>query len=192
MRRTLGFVVLAFGALACNSTAADGDKKDGDKKDRGVVVNLDGLRSPVPAEWKEEAPASKMRFAQFRLPRQKDDKNDAELVLFKNLGGSVEENVKRWKAQFTPPSGKTIADVAKVTEIKIGGREATYLDISGTYNPPPFDPTFKGQKQPDYRMLAVHFKGPENLYHIKLTGPAGTVEHYKPAFDAWLKGFKKE
>jgi hypothetical protein len=187
MRRTLGFVVLVFGALACNSTAADGDKKD-----KGVVVDLDGLRSRAPAGWKEEKPASKLRLTQFRLPRQMDDKNDAELALFKNAGGTVADNLKRWKAQFSPPPGKTIDDVAKVMEIKIGGREATCLDISGTYKPPPFDPTFKGQNQPDYRMLAVQFQGPENLYHIKLTGPAKTVEHYKPAFDAWLKAFKKE
>jgi hypothetical protein len=41
-------------------------------------------------------------------------------------------------------------------------------------------------------MLAVHFDGPDNVYHIKLTGPEQTVEAYKKGFDDWLRGFKKE
>jgi hypothetical protein len=40
-------------------------------------------------------------------------------------------------------------------------------------------------------MLAVHYEGPKEVYHIRLTGPAKTVEHYRPGFEAWLKGFKK-
>ena len=28
-------------------------------------------------------------------------------------------------------------------------------------------------------------------YHIKLLGPARTVEKHKKAFDAWVKAFKK-
>jgi hypothetical protein len=39
-------------------------------------------------------------------------------------------------------------------------------------------------------MLAVHFDAPENIYHIKLVGPARTVEMYKKGFDDWLKAFK--
>jgi hypothetical protein len=193
MQRHLWFVVLVCAGLACSSNAADSSRKDEDNKaqGKGTVVNLDGLRSRTPPEWKEEETASRMRLMQFRLPRVDGDPNDAELVIYKNLGGSAQENVKRWKGQFLPPSGKSIDDVATVKEIKIGGDEATYVDVSGTYNPPPFDPTYKGERQPDFRMLAIHFKGPENLYHIKLIGPAKTVEHYKKGFDDWLKGFKK-
>jgi hypothetical protein len=39
-------------------------------------------------------------------------------------------------------------------------------------------------------MLGVHFEAEKNPYHIKLIGPAKTVEHYKKGFDEWLKGFK--
>jgi hypothetical protein len=177
---------MTIGVLGCAAAADD------EKKDKGTVVELDKLKSQTPAEWKEEKPDNKMRMAQFRLPKAKDDKNDAELVLFKNLGGSADENVDRWKKTFTPPEGKTIDDVTTVTKIKIGGMEATYVDIKGTYlfKARPFDPSDKGEKRPDYRMLAVHFQGPDSLYHIKLTGPANTVEQYKKGFDEWLKAFK--
>jgi hypothetical protein len=39
-------------------------------------------------------------------------------------------------------------------------------------------------------MLAVQFEAKSNPYHIKLTGPADTVEHYKQGFDDWLQNFK--
>jgi hypothetical protein len=160
--------------------------------DTGPVVDLDGLKSAAPAAWQEESPSNRMRLAQFKLPKAKDDSHDAELIIFKNAGGSVRDNVNRWKGQFTPPEGKNIDDVSKVEEIKIAGRDATLLDVHGnyTYKQRPFDPNDKGEKRPDYRMLAIQFQGPTNLYHIRLVGPAKTIEQYKKGFDDWLKNFK--
>jgi hypothetical protein len=156
-----------------------------DKK--GTVVDLDGLKSVAPADWKAEKPANKLRFMQFALPKVKDDKADAELVIFKGFGGSAKENLQRWKEQFIPPKGKKIDDVAKVKEMKVAGAELTYLDVSGTYL---FATKNKTEKRPDYRMLAVHFEGEKSVFHIKLVGPAKTVEKYKKGFDEWLKAFK--
>jgi hypothetical protein len=190
MRQLTGFVGLAFVALAlipsASKSAADGDK------DKGAVVDLDGIKSQAPAEWKEEAPSNRMRFMQFRLPKKGDDKEDAELIIFKGLGGGSKANIDRWKGQFVPPEGKKIDDVAEVKEIKIGDRPATFLDIQGTYlfNPQPFNPRSKPERKPNYRMLAVYFDGPKDPYQIKLTGPAKTVEAYKAGFDEWMKNFK--
>jgi hypothetical protein len=191
MRHSLCILVLSFATVACGSAVGDGDgEKKADAK--GVEVRLDDLKSTTPASWKEETPSNKMRFAQFSLPRVKDDKTDAELVIFKGLGGSAKQNVERWKAQFVPPEGKKIDDVAKVEEIKIAGNEATLLDVSGTYKfkARPFDPAAKEELLPHYRMLAIHFEGPKNVYHIKLTGPAKTIEHYQKDFEKWVKSFK--
>ncbi|HEY7329441.1 MAG TPA: hypothetical protein VH592_17515 [Gemmataceae bacterium] len=193
MRRLLGFLMLAFLAAACSPSANESNAADGDKdKGKGVVVDLDGLKSTAPGDWKEEAPSNRMRFMQFRLPKKGDEKHDAELIIFRNISGTAKENVKRWKDQFTAPEGKTIDDVAKVEEMKVSGAELTYLDVSGTYTfkTRPFDPGDKGEKRPNYRMLAVQFDAPKNVYHIKLTGPAKTVETYKKGFDEWVKNFK--
>jgi hypothetical protein len=158
----------------------------------GAVVDFDGLKSAAPTAWKEEEPASKMRYKQFRLSHSKGDKADAELLIFRGFGGSAKENIKRWKEQFQPPEGKKLEDVAKVTDTKVAGHEVTYLDITGVYlfKERPFDPNAKVEKRPDYRMLAVHFEGPKNIYHIKLVGPEKTIEEYKKGFDDWLKAFK--
>lgn len=191
MQRTFGFVMLACVALACSPSASESTAADGDKG-KGVVVSLDGIQSTTPGDWKEEAPANRMRFMQFRLPKKGDDKENAELVIFKGLGGDSKANIERWKGQFSPPEGKKINDVAEVKEIKIGDRPATYLDVRGTYKVrlQPFNPRSKEEKKPNYRMLAIHFEGPKDIYHIKLTGPAKTVEAYKQGFDEWLKNFK--
>ena len=188
MRRAALLGFMALGVLAWSSVTTETIAKD----DKGTVVDIDGLRSTAPAAWKEEAPANKMRYVQFKLPRAKDDKDDAELVIFKGLGGSAKQNVERWKAQFAPPKGKTIDDVSKVEEFKVSDRSLTYLDISGTYKfkERPFDPAAKEELKPEYRMLAVHFDGKNDVYHIKLTGPAKTIEQYKKGFDEWIKAFK--
>lgn len=191
MRRLLGFVVLVFGAAACNPSAGEPSAAEGGTG-KGVVVDLDGLKSIAPGSWKEEAPSNRMRLTQFRLPKKGDDKEDAELVIFKGLGGGSKANVKRWKEQFAAPKEKSIDEVAKVTEMKLGGREAVYVDIQGTYlsSSQPFNPRAKKEEKPNYRMIAIYYDGKEDPYQIKLTGPAKTVEAYKSGFDEWLKNFK--
>ena len=107
-------------------------------------------------------------------------------------GGSVQDNVKRWKAMFIPPKGKKIDDVAKVESFKVGNVNVTYLDVQGTYKfkERPFDPAAKEELRPDHRMLGVVFDSPNGPYFFRLVGPAKTVEHNKKAFEDWVKGFK--
>lgn len=185
MSRLSLLAIFALGALALSSGQAADDQK-------GDVVELDGLKAAVPADWKKEKPANLMRFLQFKLPKNKDDKEDGELVVFKSLSGTAEANIKRWKEMFQPPDGKTIDDVSKVTEIKIGGTKAPYLDVSGTYKfkAAPFDPKAKTELKPGFRMLAIQLDGKNDTYHLRLTGPAKTVDQYKKGFEDWLQALK--
>jgi hypothetical protein len=188
MRRVPLLLALFCAAMALLSAAP----ADGREDKKGTPVVLDGLTSTAPAAWKEEAPANKMRFAQFKLPRHKDDSEDAELVIFKSLGGGAPQNIERWKGQFLAPEGKKIEDIAKVTEIKIADKPASMLDITGTFKfkAAPFDPNSKVENKPNYRMIAVYFDGPKDVYQFKVTGPAKTVDQYQKDFDTFVKGFK--
>jgi hypothetical protein len=190
MKRALWLVPLCLAGLAWGFSFRGAGAAD--KDDKGTVVELDGVSSRTPASWKEEAPSNQMRLAQFKLPKVKDDKEDAQLVIFKGISGTAQANIDRWKGQFQPPEGKTVDDVAKVAEMKVGDATVSSLDIHGTYLDkfPPFAPNAKVIKRPGYRMLAVQFDAKANPYHIKLWGPADTVEHYKQGFDEWLKNFK--
>jgi hypothetical protein len=178
--------VMCAGALAC--LGAGGARAE-DKDAKGDVVELDGLKATVPADWKKEKPKSSFRYAQFRVPRAEGDEEDAELVIFKGLGGTVKANVDRWKGQFIPPEGKTINDVSTLQKMKVGGFPATYLDIHGTYLDSVPGST-KVTKRPGYRLLALQVDGDKNPYHIKLIGPAKTIAKHKKDFDKWLEAFK--
>jgi len=193
MNRTWGLALLTAGVLAC---ACDGlpslaqDKKD----DKPTVVEIDGMKAPVPAEWKRVAkPKSTFRAYEFILPKAKDDKVDGEMFITKGIGGRPDENIKRWKEMFTPPEGKTIDDVSKQSEIKIGDKKATFFEVYGTYKYkfPPQDPKAKLELRPDHRMLNVQYEGTEDTYHIRFVGPAATIDTYRKGFEDWLKALKK-
>ena len=185
MRRFLLPACALLAALTINATADD--------KAKGTKVTFDGMTSTTPATWVEQTPSNKMRFLQFKLPKVKGDKEDAELVIFKGLGGSAAANISRWKDQFVAPKGKSADDISKESEIKIGGKAATQVVVNGTfkYNPAPFNPKSKNELRPDYKMIAIHFEGPKDIYHIKLSGPTKTIESYEKGFEAWIKGFKE-
>jgi len=160
--------------------------------DKGTVVDFDGLKSTAPETWGEEKPGQ-MRYVQFKIPAPDKDTKDGQLVVFKGLGGSAKDNIARWQGMFLPPEGKKVEDIAKVTEFKMAGRDATRLDIAGIYKfkAAPFDPNSKEEKLPDYKMIAIQFDGPKNIYHIRFVGPAKTIDKNKEAFETWIKGFKE-
>src|SRR5216684_4854821 len=168
------------------------EKKDETKE---IVIEIDGLKSTAPADWKSEKVTAKFRTHHFRIPHVADDKADAELTIFffgTGSGGSAADNIKRWKGFFIPPDDKKIEDVSKVENFKVGNVDVTYLDVQGTYKfkERPFDPTSKEELRPDYRMLGVVFESPKGPYFFRMVGPAKTVEQNKKAFEDWVKGFK--
>jgi hypothetical protein len=188
MRRTRWFFLFAAGSLALGLASG----WSGGAQDKGTVVDLDGLKARSPADWKEEKPGNRMRFAQFRLPKVDGDKEDAELVIFQGIGGSAQQNIERWKSMFVAPEGKKIADIAKVTDVKVGSTKVPYLQICGTYKfkSAPFDPNAKEELKPNYCMLAVVYDGKQTPYHIRIVGPEKTVEHYRKGFEDFLAAFK--
>ncbi len=190
MKRTWGLALLSAGVLVC---ALGTDEVVADEKKEGPVIEIDGMKAAVPGDWKEEKPKTLLRWKTFKLPKAKDDKADAELAMFKDLSGKPEENVKRWKGMFQPPEGKEIDDVSKVSKFKIGTKEATYLEVYGTYidKPFPMAPAKDTMLRPDYRMIAIQYDGDDNTYHFRMTGPAATIEARKKEFDDWLKALKK-
>ena len=66
----------------------------------GIAADLeiDGKKGKLPAGWKEETPTNQMRLAQFKIPKVGDDAEDAELIIFKGLGGSATANIDRTRA----------------------------------------------------------------------------------------------
>lgn len=158
------------------------------RRDRSIPVRLVADEKPVaatekkvgditlkvPADWKDQPPANRLRLAQFAIPAITGDKDPGELVIsfFEGDGGGVDPNLKRWNDQFTGENKK----------IKLAQGESPqgmyyFSDVSGTYLKP-IGPPIAGKKEPtpDYRSLGVilQVKGKGN-YFLRLTGPDRTI-----------------
>jgi gluconolactonase len=191
MRRSLLMLTLLLvGAGSTSSVVHAANPRD----DKGINVKLGDLSSKAPAGWIEEKTTNQMRLKQFKVPG-KDGKDPAEIIVFffgKGSGGSVDDNMKRWRAMFTSADGKQSDEMGKVERIKAGDVEITYLDIEGTYLTkfPPFAPNAKTIPKPNHRMISAVFDSKDGPFFIRLVGPASTVEFQKKNFIEWLKAFK--
>jgi hypothetical protein len=188
MRRILFLLLPALCTLTWCSMTLAGD-------DKGTEVKLANLKSTTPKNWKAEKINNKLRLHQFAVPKAADDGADGEVVIFffgEGSGGTVDENVKRWKKMFEAPEGKTIDEAAKVETFKVGKSSITYLDVAGTYlsKKAPLDPNSKVERLANYRMLSIYFDCEGGPYFLRMTGPAKTVEQSKKGFDEWVKNFK--
>lgn len=180
-------VSLAVAGLALAATLSLADDKP------GTVVEWAGLKAAAPAAWKEETPSSKMRLAQFKVPKAEGDSADAEIAVFVSPGGGgVDANLKRQLAVFEPAKGKDKVE-DKTEKVKVGPYEATYQDLKGTLlkKAAPFDPNSKVTPLAGYRQLYVIFEtNDKSVASLWLRGPEKTVEANKKAFDQWVKNFK--
>ena len=131
--------------------------------------------------WKETAPTSMMRKAQYAV-------GDAEVIIYffgLDQGGTAEQNIERWKSQFA--GGPT----PSIEKNKIGGFDTTILDIRGTYTVPDFmQGNQKMEPKKGWRMIAAVFETKDGRYFVRLIGPEKTVEGARKDFEAFLASAK--
>ncbi len=161
----------------------------------GTTVELAGMKSTTPADWKEEAPSNTMRLTQFKLPKAEGDAADAELAIFFFKGGGaggLEANLKRQTAKFEPATGKEKVEETIDKEFKVGTLKAIYQDVKGTFlsKSAPFDPNAKVTKKEAFRQIYVVFETKDGQYYMTLIGGEKSVEKNKKGFDEFLKNFK--
>jgi hypothetical protein len=160
-------------------------------QDKGTVVKVGSLKATTPADWKNEKTANRLRSFQFKLPGEKDHP-DAEVAVYPESNPSIEKNFPKWKAQFVLPEGKTVDDISKTGKWDVKGATVTYLDITGTwkYKERPQDPASKEMILDDYRVVWVIVADREEATHIRLSGPAASVDKQYKAFEEWIKSLK--
>jgi hypothetical protein len=159
---------------------------------KGTTVELAGMKSTTPADWKEEQPTSTMRLTQFKAPKAEGDKEDAEVAVFffKAFSGKVEDNLKRQVAKFQPAEGKDKVEETIDKKFKVGSLESTYQDVKGTFLKKAFPMAEKSTPVPGYRQIYVIFETKDGQYYVLILGPDKTVEKHKKGFDEFLKNFK--
>ncbi|RMF07551.1 MAG: hypothetical protein D6762_07315 [Candidatus Neomarinimicrobiota bacterium] len=149
--------------------------------------NVGNLQADIPATWQQQAPASSMRLTQFRLPALNGDREDAQLAVFNQIGGTVEQNLNRWYGQFTQPDGSSSASRARRETFQANSMPVTFVTLKGTYSAGPMAMGGAPGDKPHFGLLAAIVSTPEGPYYFKLTGPEKTVDGYEQDFRNFLK-----
>lgn len=153
--------------------------------DSGNRVHLKPIALTAPATWKRSKPQSSLVHAEFALPHADKDTVDGRLTV-SVVGGTVKDNVDRWKGQFV---GKI--DDPKIEELEIDGLKATLVDCSGTFGEQ------KGMSgpvvnRPNYRMVGVLIPLGDQLYVIKAVGPRETISANVDAINSFVGSLKRD
>lgn len=189
----LGFAMMLAALLSCGIKTAAGEEKKpeaaGETKPLSFGKDDKRFTMQVPMNWKEEEPSNNMRMLQVRIPKAKDDPDDAEISAFKmGAAGGADANIARWAKQFG-------GDGALKTKraLKTGVGDATIAELEGDYTAMNFQAGGASEVKKDYKMIGaiITMDGGAEIY-FKFTGPFNTIEKAKAAFDKVLESLKPE
>lgn len=149
------------------------------------------LQYDAPKSWQARPPSSSMRLAEYVLPAV-GDAEAGEMVLYyfgPNQGGSVMDNLVRWKGQLHGPDGGPVPPEAVVQKsFDANGMKVTTLEVAGTYAPGAMMP---GAAAPspiqNAILLAAIVETPNGPWFFKGTGPAETMTANRDLFMEMLK-----
>jgi len=83
----------------------------------------------VPSNWSRIEPKSSMRLAEYKV---ETTSGFYSVIVFKNIGGNEDQNIKRWFGQF---SGDKVAELEERSEsMDIRGSQLTFVQTSGSFN----------------------------------------------------------
>jgi hypothetical protein len=185
------FVLAGFLAIFVLPELANAQKGATDLKSK--IVDIDGFKSEAPKDWVRVKPSNLLRSYEFTIPKIEGDMEDIEFSVRPDVTGTDEQNILRAQQLFVVPEGQTVKDISKVAKMEVGKLKLIYVEVAGVYlkKKNPIDPDFKAVKVPGYRMYNVLVETPDNTHVIRVIGPDKSMQKAKPAFDGWLKAFKK-
>lgn len=147
------------------------------------------LKYDIPEGWTSKPPSSRMRVAEFVLPKVQGDAEDATLVItfFGGQGGTVQANLDRWVTQMAQPDGRPTKDVAKTSTLKTNDLTLTIMDIPGTFVAEVAPGSAERHNQPGFQFKGAVIEGQGGPFFVRLVGPAKTIAKW----DASVLGFFK-
>ena len=148
-------------------------------------IKVMGISVTPAADWVRETPKSRMRIAQFKLPRAEGDTADGELTVIA-AGGTPDANIERWAGQFEGG-----AEMARRT-VKAGDKTIVVAEHTGTFlfKSRPMAPG-PGSPLPNTTVRgAIVELGQGRSLFIKAWGPKATMDKHAPAFDKMLEAIR--
>lgn len=194
MKIALGITILTTVALAGASCAQKGTTALSTQQSSPSTTAVSGdLRFKAPDGWVVEQPSSKMRAAQYKLPKAEGDSEDASLVLYyfgASQGGPPQANIDRWISQIQQPDGSSSRDKAKTETMTVNGLKITTVDVTGTYTAEMTPGSGSKSNNANYRLRGAVIETAKGNYFLKLVGPAKTVGRWEQAYADYLKSFE--
>ena len=149
----------------------------------------------VPAGWVEQTPRSRMRRAQFALPRESGDSEDGELTVFyfgMGQGGSTDANISRWIGQVGQPDGSSSRAKAKIRQSDVSGFRMTEVDVSGTLKASNMPGAPPRPERPGYRLLGAVLESPQGPWFFKVVGPEKTIGRWAESFRQFIASARSQ
>jgi hypothetical protein len=152
------------------------------------------LKFDMPEGWTSKPLSSKMRLADFVLPKAEGDLEDATLVVtfFGGQGGTVRANFDRWLTQMEQPDGRASKDLAKTSVLKTHDLTLSIMDLPGTFVAEKAPGSTEHYNKPGFHLRAAVIEGKGGPYFIRLVGPAKTVAKWDAAVQAFFKSLRVE
>jgi len=146
---------------------------------------IGGIKFEIPAGWEEKS-ANSMILAEFSL---QGESGPGRLTLSK-MGGGIGLNMDRWKEQFRrgPKDPEP-----KESQITAAGKEATLIEVQGTYQGDSTGPGGQGGSKADWQLLgaAIPIES-DYTYFVKFTGPRETVSAHRDEFLKFIESARFE
>ena len=98
-------------------------------KETPSINNQSKAVSSIPSNWNSIKPTSSMRDKEYKITNSKGEFN---LIVFKNIGGSTEQNISRWIGQFSGTENPLFPLQQK--EIEQNGKNFIFIQNSGYFN----------------------------------------------------------
>ena len=142
---------------------------------RAETVKVEAFTFAVPEGWRSVTPSSPMRKAQLEIAR---GPQKAEVTFFHfgaDQGGTAEDNVARWYAQFPGSEKNRITEHMQVGPVKI-----TFAMTEGTFSSGmPGGPTTPME---GYALCGAILETAAGNVFVKMTGPNAVVKASTEAF----------
>ena len=109
------------------------------------------------------------------------------MAVFKNIGGTVNDNLERWAGQF---GFKLLDEDVRVTTETINDIDFHIISILGTYtNTMAFSPN-KASPKNNYRLLGAIANTSDGLYYFKMTGPNDIINNEIEEFSYFIQSLR--
>lgn len=135
------------------------------------------LRWETPAGWN---PAERTQMRPLNFTFGPANEGECYLSMMPGGGGSVLDNVNRWRKQMgLPPASEE--DIGKLPRKRLMGIEGVFVSLDGDFSGVGMTEARKG-----YRMLGVIAMLGEAGLFVKMVGPRDQVEKQTESFDRFV------